>query len=187
MMLPEPRSIATAAIAVAALAGLVLVLTLGGGSSGRRSPGQATRRAAPGPVTVSWVGDMSLSSDLGLPPLRGAGPLDGVRRELRTSDLALGNLEGALGSGGRSKCRPDSRDCVTFRAPASYARVYARAGFDALNLANNHTYDFGPTGSAATVRALDAARIGHAGRAGELELRRIRRTTVALIGFAPYS
>jgi hypothetical protein len=187
MILPEPRAIATAAIAVAALLGLVLVLTVGGGSSARRPPHHQPRRAAPGPVTISWVGDMSLSSDLGLPPLRGAGPLEGVRGELRASDLALGNLEGALGSGGRSKCRPGSKHCVTFRAPASYARVYARAGFDVLNLANNHSYDFGPKGSAATVRALDRVRIGHAGRAGEVELRRIRRTTVALIGFAPYA
>jgi hypothetical protein len=75
---------------------------------------------------------------------------------------------------------------VTFRAPASYARVYSRAGFDVLNVANNHSYDFGAKGSAATVRALDRARIGHAGRGGQIELRRVRRTTVALIGFAPY-
>jgi capsule synthesis protein PGA_cap len=187
MMLPSPRVVATAAIAAAGVVGLVLLLTLWGGSGSRsgRRPG----RAPPAPlraVTVSWVGDMSLSSDRGLPGLGGAGPLAGVRRQLERSDLALGNLEGTLGSGGRSKCGPESKDCVTFSAPASYARTYAAAGFDVLNLANNHAFDYGLRGFRGTMRALDDAHLGHVGEAGRVELRRVRGTTVALVGFAPY-
>jgi len=187
MMLPSPRVVATAAIAVACVVGLVLVLALGGGSDSRPATGAGgTPPARLRAVTVSWVGDMSLSSELGLPPLRGAGPLAGVRRALE-GDLTLGNLEGTLGSGGSSKCGPDSKDCVTFRAPAAYARVYAEAGFDVLNLANNHAFDFGAKGFRQTARALDRAWVGHVGEAGRVELRRVRGTTVALIGFAPYA
>jgi Bacterial capsule synthesis protein PGA_cap len=172
--------------ALTAVAGL-LVAALGAcSSSPSPRPHGTPRPPEAGSVTVTWVGDMSLSSDLGLPPLRGAGPLSGMRGPLEQADLALGNLEGTLGSGGRSKCRPDSRDCVTFRAPSSYARMYAAAGFDVLNLANNHAYDFGPRGWRATARALAGARIGHAGGPAQVEVRRVRGASVALIGFAPY-
>jgi hypothetical protein len=185
---PRPRTVAVAAFAIAALTAVVVALAVGGGSDRHARPPGATKRSpAQRSVSVSWVGDMSLSSDLGLPPRAGAGPLRAVRGQLVASDLALGNLEGALGGGGRSKCRPGSEHCVTFRAPAGYARVYARAGFDLLNLANNHSFDFGSRGLRATIRALDAGGIGHAGLAGEIALRRVRDTSVALVGFAPYS
>jgi len=188
MMLPEPRTLATVAIAVAGVVAGVLVLTLGGGSSSPSRPRVArTPPARSRSVTIAWVGDMSLSSDLGLPPRRGAGPLAGVRRTLEQADLTLGNLEGTLGSGGRSKCGAESKDCVVFRAPSTYARMYASAGFDVLNLANNHSYDYGPKGLRGTIGALDSSHLAHAGRAGEMALRQVRGTTVALLGFAPYS
>ncbi|MFL5779882.1 MAG: CapA family protein [Thermoleophilaceae bacterium] len=137
-------------------------------------------------VSIAWVGDMSLSRKLGLPPASGAGPLEPVRRRLQDADLALGNLEGTLGSGGGSKCGHRSKDCFAFQAPASYAGMYARAGFDVLNLANNHAADFGPAGEARTLAALYGAGVGAAGPPGHVELRSVRGVRVALLGFAPY-
>ena len=137
-------------------------------------------------VSIAWVGDMSLSTDLGLPPLGGGGPLRPVRRELRDADLTLGNLEGVLGSRGRSKCGPKSKHCFAFRAPARYASLYADAGFDVLNLANNHAADYGPAGELGTVAALYGERIGDSGPPGHVELRDVRGVRLALLGFAPY-
>jgi len=68
-----------------------------------------------------------------------------------------------------------------------YARTLARAGFTVLNVANNHAYDFGATGLAQTTGALDAARLRHTGRPGQIAFRRAGRLRVALVGFAPYS
>jgi hypothetical protein len=185
---PRPRLVAAGAVAVAGAAAIAtLALTWGGGPSrgGRAEHG----RGAAGPerpLTVTWVGDMSLSSELGLPPRSGAGPLAAVRPQLRRGDLTLGNLEGTLGSGGRSKCEPDAKDCVTFRAPAPYARIYSDAGFDVLNVANNHAFDYGRKGLDATTAALRAAGIGAAGVPGAPVVRRIAGGRVAILGFAPY-
>jgi hypothetical protein len=137
-------------------------------------------------VSIAWVGDMSLSRTLGLPPASGAGPLEPVRRRLQDADLTLGNLEGTLGSGGGSKCGRRSKNCFAFQAPARYAGMYARAGFDVLNVANNHAADFGPAGEARTLAALYGAGVGAAGPPGHVELRTVRGIRVALLGFAPY-
>lgn len=137
-------------------------------------------------VSIAWVGDMSLSRRFGLAPLAGGGPLARVRGRLQGADLALGNLEGTLGDGGRSKCGRHAHDCFAFQAPARYARMYADAGFDVLNVANNHAADFGPAGEARTLSALYSAGVGAAGSPGHVERRTVRGVRVALLGFAPY-
>lgn len=145
--------------------------------------------AAPRPVRLTWVGDMAFSSHNGLP--RGGGPaaaLRPMRRALRGPGLTLGNLEGTLGRGGPSKCAGrQGGNCFAFQAPASFARGYRRAGFRLLNLANNHSRDFGATGLRQTRAALARARIAHTGlRGGALTVRRVGGTRVAFLGFAPY-
>jgi hypothetical protein len=186
---------------VIGVAALVLVAgagVLAGGDGGRWGRSiQASRPkppSRPGPtaqlhnrvLTITWVGDMSLSKSLGLPSLEDGGPLKPVRRYLQRSDLTLGNLEGTLGSGGGSKCGDKSKDCFAFQAPASYAQMYADAGFDVLNVANNHAADYGPAGEARTLAALYGANIGNAGSPGHIEVRRAAGLNVALLGFAPY-
>src|SRR5439155_8928237 len=109
-----------------------------------------------------------------------------VRRQLRANDLAMGNLEGTLGSGGSAKCAPGAKSCFAFQAPASYAAGYRRAGFDAVNVANNHALDFGPGGQAQTLAALRRHHIAWTGRPGQVTLRRVKGVRVALLGFAPY-
>ena len=99
----------------------------------------------------------------------------------------LGNLEGTLATDGSSKCGSSSDNCFAFRAPPAYARVLRDAGFTVLNLANNHALDYGPSGQAQTVAALDHAGLRHTGRPGESAVLRIGKITVAVIGFAPYA
>jgi hypothetical protein len=132
-------------------------------------------------VRLVYAGDMAL---VAMPD--GGGDLFArVRRFLR-GDVVLGNLEGTLTDGGSSKCGSGSSDCFAFHAPPSYARLFARAGFTVLNLANNHAYDFGAEGARETVAALDGAGIRHTGRPGEIAFVRVRGLRVALLGFAPY-
>ena len=109
-----------------------------------------------------------------------------VAGRLRSSQITVGNLEGTLGCGGPSKCGGGRRNCFAFQAPSSYAGVFARAGFDVMNLANNHALDFGPSGQRQTIAALGRHGIAHTGRPGEIRLRRVGGTRVALVGFAPY-
>jgi poly-gamma-glutamate capsule biosynthesis protein CapA/YwtB (metallophosphatase superfamily) len=139
-------------------------------------------------ISLTWVGDMSFSRAHGLPPRGGRGFFSGVRPWLNSADLTTGNLEGTLGRGGRSKCAGRSRsNCHTFQAPARYARnVFRRAGFEILNLANNHSRDFGYSGMRQTVRALRGARIAHTGFKGQITVRRVKGMRIAFVGFAPY-
>jgi poly-gamma-glutamate capsule biosynthesis protein CapA/YwtB (metallophosphatase superfamily) len=64
--------------------------------------------------------------------------------------------------------------------------VFARAGIDVMNLANNHALDFGPSGQSQTTAALRRHRIAYTGRPGEVLVRRVGGTRIALVGFAPY-
>ena len=137
-------------------------------------------------ISVSWVGDMALSRHYGLPPGGPGRALAGLRSQLRPNDLAIGNLEGTLGSGGSPKCGAGSTNCFAFQAPASYAEGYRRAGFDAVNVANNHALDFGPSGQARTLAALRRHHIDWTGRPGQVLVRRVKGMRVALLGFAPY-
>ena len=74
------------------------------------------------------------------------------------------NLEGTLtGVAASSKCEPDAEDCVAFRSPPAYARLFADAGYDVLSLANNHSHDFGPAGLAETRAAVRGVGIAYAG------------------------
>ena len=139
-----------------------------------------------GVVTIAWVGDMSLSRDRGLPPGKGASALRGVRRPLRSAGLTVGNLEGTLGIGGLRKCPAGTPNCFAFQAPAAYARRYRAAGFDVMNLANNHALDYGAIGQAQTIAALERTGIQRTGLPGQITVVRHRDLHIALVGFAPY-
>ena len=144
---------------------------------------------APFGLSVSWVGDMAFSSDKGLPPGGPGAAFAPLRRYLR-ADLVTGNLEGTLATSGSSKCPGNGShppgDCFAFRAPPSYAYGFAHAGFDLLNVANNHANDYGDIGQAQTAAALRSAGIAYAGRPGQITVLRVNGIRVAAVGFAPY-
>jgi hypothetical protein len=161
-----------------------VALTMAAGASGRPG-GRPTH--PPRSVTLEWVGDIALSTERGLPPGGLDRALAPVRRDLRGADITLGNLEGTLSTGGVSKCLSlGTGDCFAFQAPPRTAFALRRLGFDLLNQANNHSVDFGASGRAQTVAALDAAGIAHTGFPGQITYLRANGIRVAFLGFAPY-
>ncbi|HEY1510235.1 MAG TPA: CapA family protein [Solirubrobacteraceae bacterium] len=167
-----------AAICLAAAAGPAL-------AAPRHKP---TRK--PHPLTLEWVGDIALSTQRGLPPGGLEQALEPVARQLRAADVTLGNLEGTLSVGGSSKCGGiGGGDCFAFQAPPSTAHALAGLGFDLVNTANNHSFDYGPSGRAQTLSALSAAGIAHTGLPSEITFLRSgrQRERVAYLGFAPYA
>lgn len=187
-------------------AGAGTLVLLAGCSSDRPPPaapadrtvptaGPTSSRAAPVPtpagpsatVTIGWSGDaVPASVDRGLPAdpgrlLRAVTPLT------RAPDVMIGNLEGTLTDvAGRSKCGSDSTDCVAFRSPPAYGRLFADAGYDVLSLANNHAHDHGPAGLARTRQVVRAAGLLSTGGPDEIAVRTVRGIRVAVVGFAPY-
>lgn len=63
-----------------------------------------------------------------------------VAATIGSADLAIGNLETTLTTGG------DYTGYPRFRAPAALARDLGKTGFDVLVTANNHSLDYGATG-----------------------------------------
>jgi hypothetical protein len=106
---------------------------------------------------------------------------------MRKADLTTVNLEGTLGSGGSSKCSKPTPNCFAFQAPAANTAGLREAGVDAVNLANNHAFDFGAIGMGQTILALRAAKIAFTGRPGEIRYLTVGRSRVALLGFSSYN
>ena len=106
---------------------------------------------------------------------------------LRRPDVMIGNLEGTLTRVTTStKCEPGSEDCVAFRSPPEYARLFAAAGYDVLSVANNHSHDFGPAGLAETRAAVRGVGLAVTGGPDDVAVRTVRGIRVAVVGFAPY-
>jgi Bacterial capsule synthesis protein PGA_cap len=174
--------------AVAATAVMVVVSTL---VSAADAPGAD---AAQGPqpveertVRIVWVGDTMFGSATASPPGDGDALFARVRPGLRAADLTFGNLEGVLATGGQGKCGAQpSINCFAFRASPRYARGLRRAGFDVINLANNHAWDYGATGQAETITALRSQRLAYTGLPGRITVLRRNGLRVAFVGFAPY-
>jgi poly-gamma-glutamate capsule biosynthesis protein CapA/YwtB (metallophosphatase superfamily) len=143
-------------------------------------------RAVPsGVVTIAAVGDIVMGSTPNLPPDGGRTFFDGVETDL-AADVVLGNLEGTLSVGGSSKCGTGSRNCYAFQTPPSYAAWLRGAGFTMMNVANNHAYDYGPSGQAQTLAALRSQNLAFTGRPGTIAYQQVGDIKVAVVGFAPY-
>jgi hypothetical protein len=138
-----------------------------------------------GVVTIAATGDIVMGSTPNLPSDGGRSFFDNVETDL-AGDVVLGNLEGTLSVGGGSKCGAGSTNCYAFQTPPSYAAWLKKAGFTVMNLANNHAYDFGPSGQTQTLAALQKQRLATTGRPGEIAYQQVGDIRVALLGFAPY-
>jgi poly-gamma-glutamate capsule biosynthesis protein CapA/YwtB (metallophosphatase superfamily) len=92
-------------------------------------------------LSIVFAGDIMLASSVGdkLDQAGGDYVLKLVKEELSSADLAIGNLECAVGVTGK----PVKDKKYTFRARPEYLEAIKKAGFDVLSLANNHVLDYG--------------------------------------------
>ncbi len=168
-----------------ATAALLLAVACALFSASAHAHGTPPREA---PITLEWVGDIALSSQLGLPTGGVGHALAPLRRTLRSADLTLGNLEGTLSRGGASKCGgANTSVCFAFQAPPSVAAQLKSVGFDLVNQANNHSMDYGPSGRRQTIAALRPAGVAFTGLPGQITILRVRGRRIAFVGFAPYA
>ncbi len=124
-------------------------------------------------ITLSFVGDCTLGMDQtdayeGCFPQYydeyGAGYFfQNVKSIFEGDDLTVANLEGTFTASGN---RADK--LWTFRGDPSYASILTEGGIDAVNVANDHTDDYGDEGYVDTLANLDNAGIGRFGYSNEL-------------------
>jgi poly-gamma-glutamate capsule biosynthesis protein CapA/YwtB (metallophosphatase superfamily) len=179
---PSSRSATAASLPTTsseAPAGTVVETAPAETTPGREPPADET-------VTIAAVGDIAMGRDGYQPPEGGAALFAQVSHLLR-GDVVLGNLEQALTESGSSKCGSNSTDCFAFRTPPSTADTLAGAGFTVMNLANNHSYDYGQAGQDDTIAALDEAGLAHTGLVDELPRVQRRPVRVTVLGFGFYT
>lgn len=196
--------------------GLVVVVLLGTGAvavglsrGDEPSGGSATwRSAAPGgtavapssgattspvpvadeTISMSATGDIIMAkAPTMIPPNNGRGFFDNVKSVL-ASDLVMGNLEEPITDDtGHSKCGTDGDGCYQFRAPPAYAGYLRDAGFQLMNLANNHGFDFGEDGHRNTQKNLEQHGLAHTGDRDQITVVNVKGVKVAVLGFSSYS
>lgn len=138
-------------------------------------------------LSVIGVGDIMLGSNYpsnsSLPANDGKDILDEVSQYLIDADITTGNLEGTLlNSGGTPKV---CDGCVAFRTPTHYAEYLKNAGFDVMNLANNHSNDMGYEGKKSTKETLEKNSIKYFGlRENPTTIIEIKNKKIGFAGFA---
>ncbi|MFU8873884.1 CapA family protein [Micromonospora sp. SL4-19] len=163
----------------------------GGGSTGSPVPAGTAQSGQPGKaektITLTATGDVIMGNAPNrLPANGGKGFFDDVKAALK-GDLVMGNLEEPLTvDTGAGKCGPTPKNCFQFRAPPGYAAHLRAAGFQLLNQANNHGYDYGQQGYENTQSALEAHGLKHTGAPGEITVVDVKGVKVAVLGFSSY-
>lgn len=138
-------------------------------------------------LTIIAVGDIMMGTTYptaNLPPQQGNGVYTHVSDVLQDADLTIGNLEGTLLTGGTCTKKVKKGRVYAFRTPPEFAGSLAEAGFDFMNLANNHMNDFGYDGIASTMRALEEVGIEYGGPHGQIAHLEIDSTQIAILCFA---
>ena len=118
----------------------------------------AQTKAPMAEIRIAAVGDIMLGGTAG-PEMQKYGydyPFERTQPILKQAQIVFGNLEGPLTDGGAS----DTPKKYVFRSPPDkVAPALARAGFNIVSLANNHSLDYGPQGLEDTRAALEKAGI----------------------------
>jgi poly-gamma-glutamate capsule biosynthesis protein CapA/YwtB (metallophosphatase superfamily) len=142
-------------------------------------------------ILISAIGDCTLASELR--DLEAPGsflhvmnehdgdvryPFSGVIAVLGRDDLTIANLETTL----TNATTPGRQAGHLFRGKPEYAEILKEGSVEVVNVANNHSGDFGPVGYRDTVLAVRAARVGVAGNAF-VDRRIIKGIEVINLGF----
>lgn len=143
-------------------------------------------------VTISAIGDCTLGSDESYSKY---GTFDdefkkhnydygyffeNVRDILDKDDLTIANLETTLTT---STKKADKQ--YAFKGDPSYAKILKEGSVEAVNIANNHTFDYLRTGFDDTLKALDREGIGYFGY-GYKYYKTVKGIKIGVLGYTGY-
>lgn len=169
--------------------GLVLAWCFSGLAAAAEVPADKVTAPVASELRIAAVGDIMLGGTA-TPELQKFGydyPYEKTRDVLKQAQIVFGNLEGPLTAGGVAGVNKQ----YIFRSPPDkVAQALARAGFNVVSLANNHTLDYGPEGLDDTRAALDKAGIQSVGagkneaEARQAVLIKVGEVTVAFLAYS---
>ena len=131
-------------------------------------------------IIIATVGDIGLGREINWQIQQRNDPTFPFQKTaeiLKEADLTIGNLEGPL----VENC-PLTRTGMKFCGNPKNTNGLVFAGFDLMNLANNHINNYGPEGVEQTVKALDKHRIDYFGL-GKISYQTIKGLKIAFLGF----
>ncbi len=109
-----------------------------------------------------------------------------IKPYLQGADILFGNYESTL-TNHPHPFKDTSRGLVfAFRSPPEYAKIFQAAGFNILNIANNHSYDFNEKGFRETMASIEKAGMKAVGDKDQIIYINANGITTAWIGFATY-
>lgn len=142
-------------------------------------------------ITMSFVGDVMMGTNVPTNYItadRGRTLFKDCDSIIQATDIAIANLEGTCydGTDGEQRKMTNPNTYFIFRMPGDHAIRLADAGFDAVNMANNHSYDFGMTGRRNTLQNMKSVGIEVAGlrELAEGVVFERKGKKIAYIGFA---
>lgn len=138
------------------------------------------------PIRMVFGGDIVLGNSFlvdDIPASWDRNYFSGVRSVFKDADIQFGNLEGVLTERKDSMKHTDTGRAFAFSFPPRYAELLRKEGFNILNVANNHAYDFREEGYLDTLHNLKQAGIVPAGPRGKIEIVSVRGFKIAMLGF----
>ncbi|MDS3859728.1 CapA family protein [Thermosynechococcaceae cyanobacterium BACA0444] len=152
--------------------------------------------STPAPVTVperqtirlKAVGDMvpGTSYPVRRKPQDPNSLLAKIKPYLQGADILFGNYESTLTNHPYPFKNTSKGMVFAFRSPPEYAKIFQAVGFNVLNIANNHSYDFNEKGFRDTMRSIEQAGMKAVGDKDQIVYITANGITTAWIGFATY-
>ncbi|MDA8031545.1 MAG: CapA family protein, partial [Alphaproteobacteria bacterium] len=139
-------------------------------------------------VSFTFVGDVMCGSDhphIKYLPKKPSQFFNNTLAYLSNADLTIGNLEGAIANK-NAKVRYKGKRAYNFRMPPYTAKMLRYGHFDIMNLANNHSYDFGKIGLKQTIEYLNNEGIGVTGLKGKAFKTNVGALNIHILGFSTY-
>lgn len=142
-----------------------------------------------GAVRILFVGDIMLA-DTSESVIKKRGYkyiFAAVRNLITAADLAVGNLEGPISKTGKKT----TNRRWSYKVPPKAANALSDAGFDLMNLANNHIIDCGEVGISETISFLKQAGVEPMGagmnkaEAHRAVIREVRGVKIAFLSYVP--
>lgn len=152
------------------------------------SPLQAQANTNNNFITIKAVGDVILGSNYpdNNIPSDGSILFQSVKPLLGNADILFGNFESTLTDYPYTIKNVGGGAVYAFRTPPSFTRYLQDAGFDILNIANNHSYDFDDKGFEDTMTNINSLGMQAVGKKGQIVYKEVNGITVAFIGFSNY-
>lgn len=140
-------------------------------------------------ITIKAVGDIILGTNFPYNDLPSNKQIlfQSVKPLLQNADIVFGNFESTLTDYPYTIKNVNSGAVYAFRTPPSFAPLLQDAGFDVLNIANNHSYDFDEEGFQDTMTNINRLGMQAVGVKGQIVYEEVKGVTVAFIGFSNYS